>query len=398
MRLFWKLTLLSAIWIGLAIFSGWYFFKGTIADAIILIPLFLGLIILSGLGFYLILKSYQKILDLINSSLQESRFTYPKPIMQPDQHNELADLVYRFNRFSRELRATMKTSDQREKELTQKLDKSRKNMVKLTDNLERVVAKRTAELRSKDKQLLQSGKLAGLGQLSTGIAHEINQPLNIIKLIVTGMLRQYSKLKKLDTEEIVKELNTINQQTVRVQKIIEHMKAFARKRSNETINPIQISKPIEDALLLIGQQLKAHNILLELHLNTEIDQVLADPIQIEQILINLVNNARDSFDAKELRTTANLSPIKKIIAIQTWQQAEQIFLQVRDNGSGMSAEVQQQLFNPFFSTKGQKGTGLGMAITYNLIKNMNAEITVNSEQGIGTTFTIVFPNAKVNSV
>ena len=390
MRLFWKLTLLSVLWIGLAIFSGWYFLKGTLADAIILIPIFLGLTILSGIGFYFILKSYQKILDLINLSLQESRFTPPEPIMQPDQHNELADLVYQFNRFSRELRATMKTSDQQEKELSKKLEKSRKNMVKLTDNLERVVAKRTAELRSKDQQLLQSGKLAGLGQLSTGIAHEINQPLNIIKLIATGMLRQYSKLKKLDTEEVVKELNTINQQTVRVQKIIEHMKAFARKRSNESVSAIQINKPLEDALLLIGQQLKAHNILLELHLDPKIDKVEADPIQIEQILINLVNNARDAFDGKEPQTVANQSPFKKTISVQTWQESEQIFLEVRDNGCGMSAEVQQQLFDPFFSTKGQKGTGLGMAITYNLIKNMNAEIKLDSEPGAGTTFTIIF--------
>ena len=115
MRLFWKLTLLSVLWIGLAIFSGWYFLKGTLADAIILIPIFLGLTILSGIGFYLILKSYQKILDLINLSLKESRFTPPEPIMQPDQHNELADLVYQFNRFSRELRVTMKTSDSKKK-------------------------------------------------------------------------------------------------------------------------------------------------------------------------------------------------------------------------------------------------------------------------------------------
>lgn len=390
MRLFIKLSFISILWIGLGIFLSSYLLTASSTDIIKLILVFIGIAAFSTFSFFLVLKPYRQILQQIISSFQESRFTPPEPILQPDQYNELADLIYQFNRFSRELRALLKTQKQSETELTQKLAKSRSNMVKLTENLERVVAKRTAELRSKDKQLLQSGKLAGLGQLSTGIAHEINQPLNIIKLIVTGMLRQYSKLKKLDTEEVVKELNTLNQQTVRVQKIIEHMKAFARKRPNEQISAIQINKPIEDALLLIGQQLKAHNILLKLKLDANILMVQADPIQIEQILINLINNARDALEEKEL----DGNRIKKEIWVQTGLESGRVFLEVRDNGCGMTAEVQQQLFDPFFSTKGQKGTGLGMAITYNLIKNMNAEIALESEPGVGSAFTVTFSEAE----
>lgn len=390
MRLFYRLSFLSILWIGLGFFTSWYIFMPDLSDSILLALVFIGIAIFSILSFMLILKPYHHILNQIISSLHESRFTPPEPILLPDQFNELADLIYQFNRFSRELRAMLKTQTQTEQELTQKLAKSRSNMVKLTENLERVVAKRTAELRSKDQQLLQSGKLAGLGQLSTGIAHEINQPLNVIKLIVTGMLRQYSKLKKLDTDEVVKELNTLNQQTVRVQKIIEHMKAFARKRPNEKIIAIQINKPIEDSLLLIGQQLKAHNILLELSLDSDISEVHADPIQIEQILINLINNARDALEEKE----ANVKMFKKEIRVRTGQESGKVFLEVNDNGCGMTAEVQQQLFDPFFSTKGQKGTGLGMAITYNLIKNLNAEITLESEPGIGSDIKVNFPKAE----
>ncbi len=306
---------------------------------------------------------------------------------------DMAQWAGQFLELATRLRQQLESGKMREAELRRSLKESQNKMVRLTDNLERAVARRASEVREKDAQLLQSGKLAGLGQLSTGIAHEINQPLNVIKLTVTGMLRQYSRQRNLETDEVVEELKIINQQTVRVQKIIEHMKAFARKRVKQEYDEIDINTPVRESLLLIGQQLKAHQIELDLQLDAQLPKVKADPYQVEQILINLINNARDALDEKVQMLSENArASFRKKIDIRTFSAEGKVVLWVRDNGKGMSGQVQRQIFEPFFSTKNEKkGTGLGMSITYNLAKNMNAEISVDSKEGEFTAFTVVFP-------
>ncbi len=308
---------------------------------------------------------------------------------------EAARIAEQFSSIAKNMQEQLRAGKQREADLRLALKEMQNKMVRLTDNLERTVARRASEVREKDAQLLQSGKLAGLGQLSTGIAHEINQPLNVIKLTVTGMLRQYSRQRTLDTDEVVEELKIINQQTVRVQKIIEHMKAFARKRVKQEYDTIDINTPVRESLLLIGQQLKAHQIELNLQLDSQLPKVKADPYQVEQILINLINNARDALDEKaQMLSEKTSASFQKIIDIRTFSTEGKVVLWVRDNGKGMSDQVKQQIFEPFFSTKHEKkGTGLGMSITYNLAKNMNGEISVESKEGEFTVFTVLFPAA-----
>ncbi len=312
-----------------------------------------------------------------------------------DSLNNMDRLISQILDLAARLRLQLEAGKIREAELRRNLKESQNKMVRLTDNLERAVARRASQVREKDAQLLQSGKLAGLGQLSTGIAHEINQPLNVIKLTVTGLLRQYSRQRNLETEEVVEELKIINQQTVRVQKIIEHMKAFARKRVKQEYDEIDINTPVRESLLLIGQQLKAHQIELNLQLDTQLPKVKADPYQVEQILVNLINNARDALDEKvRMLSESARTTFHKEIDIRTFSEEGKVVLWVRDNGKGMSEQVQRQIFEPFFSTKNEKkGTGLGMSITYNLAKNMNAEISLESKEGEFTVFSVRFPAA-----
>ncbi len=355
-------------------------------------------LLLSGLTIYLITRSVLRPVHEMSRTFKEADSNTLTTISEPNGNDEIQALVFRFNRFAANLSEFLNNQQEKEAGLSKQLQESRSRLVKLTDNLERVVARRTAELREKDAQLLQTGRLAGLGQLSTGIAHEINQPLNIIKLIVTGMIRQYSKNKTLDVDDVVKELNTINQQTIRVQKIIRHMKLFARKKAQMTLTEIDINIPVNDSMLLIGRQLEEHNVRLQLNLEEDLPKVKGDAIQIEQILVNLINNARDAVETKEaVLLQKGRKDYKKEITVCTCFKGQNVCIEISDNGSGMTDEISRKLFDPFFSTKGQKGTGLGLSITYNLIKNLNGDISVSSKAGKGTVITVSFPPAETGN-
>ncbi len=349
-------------------------------------------LLLSGLTIYFITRSILRPVQKMTGALNSAESGKLNAITDFIGSDEIASLIFQFNRYAAGLTGLLTTQQEREAGLSKKLQESHSKLVKLTDNLERVVARRTAELREKDAQLLQTGKLAGLGQLAAGIAHEINQPLNIIKLIVTGMMRQYSINKMLDIDEVVKELNTINQQTIRVQKIIGHMKSFARKRANIIFTEIDINDPVNDSMLLIGRQLEDHNVHLKLELEENLPAINGDAIQLEQILVNLINNARDAIEIKEAALLhKGHREYEKTITVKTCLREEGVCVEISDNGCGMTDEIRQKIFEPFYSTKGQKGTGLGMSITYNLVKNLNGEISVSSKLAEGTIFTVSFP-------
>ena len=384
-------------WLGVALSTrSEYGLSGSVFRTFILSTLLF--LIFGGLSIYFISRSILRPVREMSQAFNQSESGRLKEIPRFNGTDEVRLLVYQFNRFAANLNELLDAQHERESVLSQKLQESHSNLVKLTDNLERVVARRTAELREKDAQLLQTGKLAGLGQLSTGIAHEINQPLNIIKLIVTGMMRQYSINKTLEIDEVVKELNTINQQTIRVQKIIGHMKLFARKKAQITFTEIDINVPVNDSMLLIGRQLEEHNVHLQLNLEENLPKVKGDSIQIEQILVNLINNARDAVEIKEAALLQKgRRDYKKEITVCTCFKEQAVCIEVSDNGSGMSEETSRKLFDPFFSTKGQKGTGLGMSITYNLVKNLNGDISVSSISGKGTVFTVSFPPAETGN-
>lgn len=291
--------------------------------------------------------------------------------------------------------ARLEKRNQQQKRLldttSERIENLNRKLERYTQNLERMVAKRTAELREKDAALLQSGKLSSLGEMATGIAHEINQPVNVIKLIVTGLLRQNHLHNGLEPENVIEELKTINQQTIRVQKIIKHMKAFAHKKTARINDQIDINQPLRDCFLLIGQQLKNHDIRVSLDLAEGLPKVAADATLLEQVIINLINNARDALD--ELNTGENDGdrPDKQL-AIRTFAENGSVLMQISDNGCGIPDSVRGRIFEPFFTTKKvSKGTGLGLSISYNLISLMNGELKLLANRGVGTHFQISLP-------
>ena len=266
-----------------------------------------------------------------------------------------------------------------------RLEASRKAMIHIMGNLRETTAemqRREQELRDKQEQLVQAGKLATLGELTTGIAHELNNPLNNTGLFV-GNAIDLIELGFMDKGQIVRELRQAMQQVRKGNEIISHLRTFGRVAS-VSHEPVSLRQVIEGALSLMKEQLRLRDIEVTVDLGPEEPVVLGNPIQLEQVFINLLTNARDAVaksPRKAIRISGSLGP----------EGAEVAFT---DTGAGIPPGVERRIFDPFFTTKDVgKGTGLGLSITYGIIKEHGGTISVMSPPGQGATFLIHLPLA-----
>ncbi|MDP4181198.1 MAG: ATP-binding protein [Bacillota bacterium] len=267
-------------------------------------------------------------------------------------------------------------------------------------DLERLVQERTDQLRVKDAQLVQSGKLATLGEMATGIAHEINQPLGGISLIVQGLQRA-KNFGKLNDDILDEKLKSVIEQIDRINKIITHLRTFARQ-PKEAHQEISVSVPLLDVFKLIGQQLKNKNITIETFISEEIPTVLADHNKLEQVFLNILSNARDALDdfekkVRRYREASNppewVKSWQKKIVISSYEKDKYVYVEIEDTGGGIKKEHINKIFEPFFTTKEVgKGTGLGLSISYGIIKEFGGTISVESEEMLGSRFTIRLPS------
>ena len=243
----------------------------------------------------------------------------------------------------------------------------------------------------KETQLIQASKMTTLGMMAAGMAHEINQPLNVIQICADFFLKMLKRGQPVPDADLRSMANDIISNVNRATGIINHVRNFARQ-SDVATSRVNINAPIEDVFKVLGHQIKAHQIELDLDLDCDIPYVLADHNRLEQVFINLVTNAIDAMDEKvELPEHKGMT---KRMAIRTFAHSGNVVVEVTDNGIGMSKEVQEKLFEPFFTTKKiGKGTGLGVSISYGIIKDYNGGIEIDSRPGRGTTFILRFPVA-----
>lgn len=256
------------------------------------------------------------------------------------------------------------------------------------ENLEKMVKTRTDQLREKDAQLIQSAKLATLGEMATGIAHEINQPLAGISLIAQGLI--LAKVKNvLDDKLLFEKLNGIIEQTERINKIIGHLRTFARQ-SDQTKKELDIKKPLFDVFKLIGEQLIKRKITVETNLEDNLPPILADHNKLEQVFLNIITNARDAIE--ELKDINSNKKDSKI-TINGYHQKNIVVIEIIDNGIGIPGKVKEKIFEPFFTTKEvDKGTGLGLSITYGIVREFNGTIEIESKEMQGSKFILKFPH------
>jgi len=266
-----------------------------------------------------------------------------------------------------------------------RLEATRKAMIHIMGDLRETTAeiqRREKELRDKQEQLVQAGKLATLGELTTGVAHELNNPLNNIGLFV-GNAIDLIEHGLTDEEQIICQLRHATQQVGKATEIITHLRTFGRA-APVSREPIALRQVIERALALMREQLRLRGIDVVVELGSREPVVLGNPIQLEQVFINLLTNARDA--------VAN-SP-RKAIRISASVDSEAVELAFADTGHGIPTGLERRIFDPFFTTKEVgKGTGLGLSITYGIIKEHGGTISVVSPSGVGATFVIRLPLA-----
>src|SRR5205823_2749057 len=254
-----------------------------------------------------------------------------------------------------------------------RLADSRKAMIHIMGDLRETTAemqRREQELRDKQEQLVQAGKLATLGELTTGVAHELNNPLNNTGLFV-GNAIDFIELGVPDKGPIVRELRHALQQVGKATEIISHLRTFGRA-APVSREPISVKQVIDRALALMREQLRLREIEVMVDLGSEETVVMANPIQLEQVFINLFTNARDAVadsPRKAIRISSSVGPAAVEVAFA-------------DSGPGIPPGLEQRIFDPFFTTKEVgKGTGLGLSITYGIVKEHGGMISVVSPPG-----------------
>src|SRR5881398_3983849 len=266
-----------------------------------------------------------------------------------------------------------------------RLADSRKAMIHIMGDLRETTAemqRREQELRDKQEQLVQAGKLATLGELTTGVAHELNNPLNNIGLYLGNVLDRI-RLGEVETEPLMGDLEKAMEQVRKATEIISHLRTFGRA-ARVSVELVDVDDVIERSLLLVEEQLRLRGIEVELELCPDELLVLANPIQLEQVFINLLTNARDALADSN----------RKTIRIASSRAEERIRIAFSDTGPGIPLELQQRIFDPFFTTKEVgTGTGLGLSITYSILKEYGGDISVISKPGEGATFLIELPFA-----
>ncbi|MGK5084628.1 response regulator [Bdellovibrionota bacterium FG-1] len=260
-------------------------------------------------------------------------------------------------------------------------------VAKMNQEQERIIQERSAALTQTQAQLVHTSKLATLGEMSAGMAHELNQPLGGISLVAQTM-RKLKDRNALTDEELENSIRDIETSVKRISKIIQHVRTFARQEVLK-FTLLEVNTTIESAFMLLGEQLKLREIAVVTGFGVDLPKIEGEPYQLEQVWINLISNSRDAMDSMAEECKISQQEYHKKLSISTRVEGEQLLIEVSDNGIGMSEAQKAKIFEPFFTTKPPgRGMGLGMSITYGILESHKATIQVQSCEKKGTTITV----------
>lgn len=264
--------------------------------------------------------------------------------------------------------------------MTVSLRKAQDDLTEWGMNLESIVAERTREIKKIEAQLIRSEKLASLGELVAGIAHEINNPLTGI-LVFSSLL---TSDKRLDPA-LHKDMEMIVRETERCAGIVKGLLEFSREYPPQ-IEQTSLNAIMDKSLSLVCHQSSFHNIHIEKEYHTDLPEIPVDPNQIEQVFVNMLLNASQAM------TTGGTLHIRTGTADNVLASVE-----ISDTGCGIPEESLGRIFDPFYTTK-SRGTGLGLSVSYGIIENHGGKIEVKSEVGVGTTFIVLLPLTRVTEI
>jgi PAS domain S-box-containing protein len=272
----------------------------------------------------------------------------------------------------------------------------------------------------KHAMLIQASKMATLGEMATGIAHELNQPLNVIRLGCDYLVKRIRTGRPLSVSDLTLVHGELTSSVDRAAGIINHLREFGRK-PEDTMFPIDVNKPIRNVFTLVGTQLSSTGIRWELELEEDLPLIIGDKNRLEQVFINLVLNARDAILAHIRPSTSSVQhkpgtpsgqpghdpgslrdrrmraeqPSSPRVQVKSFRRDDRVVVTVSDSGPGIPEELRSRIFEPFFTTKEiGKGTGLGLSITYGIVNEHRGTIQVDASQARGATFRLTFPALK----
>ncbi|UCH79630.1 MAG: HAMP domain-containing protein [Nitrospiraceae bacterium] len=324
---------------------------------VLFVSLFVGIII-----YKIISKPVQQLVDEMEK-VAGGDLDHPVPITSKD---EMGMLARAFNSMIKDLR---QARDQREK---------------WTQQLEEEVQKKTAEIERTHANLIQTEKLASLGRMAAGVAHEINNPL-------TGVVT-FSHLLKKHFEpgsEADKDLNVIIEQSERCSKIINNLLTFARATPSEK-GQVNLNDVLSQTIFMIKNQAKFHHIKFDINLEDRQFIITGDTSQFQQIFLNMFINAADAMSGRGT-ITASTRSVKE-------ENRDFVEIEFTDEGCGIKEKDMSKLFEPFYTTKPVgKGTGLGLSVSHGIVKHLGGHIKVKSTVGKGTSFFVRLPLADRDS-
>ena len=242
-----------------------------------------------------------------------------------------------------------------------------------------------------EQQLIQASKMATLGEMATGVAHELNQPLSVIKTASSFLMKKVGKKEPIAEDILLTMAEEVDSHVDRASKIINHMREFGRKSDLDLVG-VQVNEVLKRSFEIFSQQLKVRGIEVEWNLESNLPEVTADPDRLEQVFINLLINARDAIMDRIAANERDQTPKK--IFLRSRSDADKVIVEVCDTGVGIPPAVMDKIFDPFFTTKEVgKGTGLGLSISYGIITDFGGSITAVGNQPQGSCFVIRLPQS-----
>jgi len=267
--------------------------------------------------------------------------------------------------------------------LEKRVEERTADLARVNEQIELEIAERRLteqELRKTQADLIQAGKLAGLGQMSAALSHEFNQPLAAAKTYADSAALLIDRGRVPEAQDNVRRISILID---RMASISRHLRNFARK-PNEKLGPVPLPEVIADTMEIVAPRLKAADARLTVDLEDEGLAVQAGPVRLQQVLVNIISNAADAVEGLENRE----------ITLSARRVAGRITIEVSDRGPGVPAAIAERIFDPFFTTKGVgRGLGLGLSISYNIIKDFGGSLSVSDRPGGGAVFRIALDRA-----
>jgi len=250
-----------------------------------------------------------------------------------------------------------------------------------------IIIRDISQRKKTEAKQLHADRMANLGEMASGIAHEINQPLNIISMVMDKILFETDKVQVVDIEFLKNKSDKIFDNITRIKNIIDHVRAFSRSDDNYVLTAFDINSCIENAVSMILEQFKHLDINLQTRLSQHIPQLVGNTYKFEQVIVNLLTNAKDAVLEKRIRQQ-DYCDLQ--VEIATYQENQSLIVEITDNGIGIDKDDIHNIMLPFYTTKEEgKGTGLGLSICYQIIKEMNGTIDISSDGVNGTKIKLV---------